>query len=158
MAVEIERKFLVNGTAWRQADPLAIRQGYLNRDPERTVRVRVVGDAAWLTIKGITTGASRTEFEYAIPAADGKKMLGLCDGPLIEKARHLVTFQDTLWEVDEFLSENAGLVVAEVELEHEAQAFARPPWLGKEVSDDPRYFNSKLASRPFRSWKGTPST
>src|SRR5688572_7286553 len=138
MAIEIERKFLVRGTDWRQAKPVRISQGYLNRDKDRTVRVRVAGESAYLTIKGRTRGISRAEYEYAIPVADAQQMLLLCDGPLIEKNRHLVIYGSTQWEVDEFFGDNAGLVVAEVELDNEQQPFDRPDWLLQEVTEDPR--------------------
>jgi CYTH domain-containing protein len=152
MAVEIERKFLVSGTGWRQSRPRHLSQGYLNRDKHRTVRVRIDDACAFLTIKGITIGATRGEFEYPIPVADAKQLLALCDGAVIEKLRHEVLFEGMRWEVDEFLGRNAGLVVAEIELATEAQAFARPAWLGEEVTHDPRYFNSSLATHPFESW------
>jgi adenylate cyclase len=153
MAVEIERKFLVAGNAWQQAPGVVYRQGYLNRDKARTVRVRVAGDAAFLTVKGISRGATRAEFEYAIPLADAQQLLTLCDGPLIEKTRYVIPYQGTTWEVDEFGGDNAGLVVAEVELLSEDQPFARPPWLGAEVTQDARYFNSSLASVPYGQWR-----
>ena len=153
MAIEIERKFLVRGDAWRQEKPLRFSQGYLNRDRERTVRVRLAGDTGFLTIKGATAGVSRLEFEYSIPAADAQALLALADGPLVEKLRHIVMVGNTRWEVDEFLGDNAGLVVAEVELEHEEADFARPEWLGDEVSDDARYFNANLAAHPYKDWK-----
>jgi CYTH domain-containing protein len=152
MPQEIERKFLITGTAWRSATGTLYRQGYLNRDKARTVRVRVAGEQAFLTIKGLTTGASRAEFEYPIPVADAEQLLALCDGPLIEKVRHIVMVDGTRWEVDAFLGDNAGLVVAEVELQTEDQAFARPPWLGTEVTHDARYYNSNLASHPYCRW------
>jgi CYTH domain-containing protein len=152
MATEIERKFLVTGTDWRQSNPVRFSQGYLNRDRERTVRVRLAGDHAFLTIKGLTTGISRAEFEYAIPVADAKQLLALCQGPFIEKARHVVVHNGTTWEVDEFFGENSGLVVAEVELDYEHQSFERPTWLGQEVTEDARYFNSNLASNPYSTW------
>ncbi|MDM4768533.1 CYTH domain-containing protein [Pelomonas sp. SE-A7] len=153
MSVEIERKFLVTGEGWRQADAQRYCQGYLSRDPARTVRVRQVGTKAWLTIKGRSVGATRAEFEYEIPLADAEQLLKLCDGPLVEKWRHRVEAGGGLcWEVDEFLGDNAGLVVAEIELPDEAQAFERPAWLGAEVTEDPRYFNSNLAAHPFRHW------
>jgi CYTH domain-containing protein len=154
VATEIERKFLVTGTAWRQPDAIRFCQGYLNRDKERTVRVRLAGEQAFLTIKGITRGMSRAEFEYAIPVADAEQLLQLCHTPLINKMRHIVLHNGTRWEVDEFLGENAGLVVAEVELEREDQPFDRPDWLGGEVTDDPRYYNSNLASNPYSKWAG----
>lgn len=152
MAVEIERKFLVTGTAWQQVPGVVYRQGYLNRDKARTVRVRVAGDAAFLTIKGQSVGATRAEFEYPIPLADAQALLALSDGPLIEKTRHVLTVDGTVWEVDVFAGDNAGLVVAEVELASEDQAFARPDWLGVEVTQDARYFNSNLAQHPYSRW------
>lgn len=152
MALEIERKFLVTEGAWQQAPGVLYRQGYLNRDKTRTVRVRVAGEAAFLTIKGVSVGATRAEFEYPIPLADAQALLALCDGPLIEKTRHVMTYEGTTWEVDVFAGDNAGLVVAEVELMAEGQPFARPEWLGEEVTHDARYFNSNLAAHPFTKW------
>lgn len=156
MAIEIERKFLVADTSahavWRQAPGVAYRQGYLNRDKTRTVRVRIADGAAFITIKGVSVGATRAEFEYPIPVADAQAMLLLCDGPLIEKTRHVLMYQGTRWEIDDFAGDNAGLVVAEVELQSETQGFAKPDWLGAEVTQDARYFNSNLSSRPFNSW------
>lgn len=152
MALEIERKFLVNGDGWRTGGGVTTRQGYLSRVPGRTVRVRVAGDAAWLTIKGITTGAARAEFEYEIPLDDARALLRLCDGPLIEKTRHVVHFRGFDWEVDEFHGANAGLVVAEIELESSEEAFERPAWLGAEVTDDHRYFNASLVEHPYSTW------
>ena len=152
MAIEIERKFLVTGDGWRQGRGTRLSQGYLNRDKARTVRVRVAGPQAFLTVKGATQGASRAEFEYEIPVADAEQLLKLSDGPVVEKVRHVLNHAGTTWEVDEFLGESLGLVVAEVELTHEAQAFERPPWLGQEVTEDPRYFNSSLAVHPYSRW------
>lgn len=156
MGIEIERKFLVGGDGWRRqaASQTRFSQGYLCRDPARTVRVRIAGDAAFLTIKGATTGATRAEFEYAVPLADAQQLLAMCDGPVVEKVRHLCPFEGMTWEVDEFLGANAGLVVAEIELDTEGQAFARPAWLGAEVTGDARYVNANLAVRPFTSWGG----
>lgn len=153
MAIEIERKFLVVGTAWRAAEPAYYCQGYLNRDPHRTVRVRLTGDVGVLTIKGLSRGASRAEYEYRIPAEDAAAMLNLCDGPLVQKNRRLISFAGLDWEVDEFLGDNEGLVVAEVELESESQEITLPDWVGVEVTNDPRYFNSSLSVRPFQSWR-----
>ena len=153
MATEIERKFLATGREWRQADGVRVSQGYLNRDKERTVRVRWAGNQAFLTIKGITTRTSRAKFEYEIPVADAEQLLKLCDGPLIEKVRYLVTYKGVQWEIDEFFGDNSGLVVAEVELEAEDQPFERPGWLGREVTEDPRYFNSNLAVHPYSTWR-----
>ena len=157
MGIEIERKFLVVGIAWRQTAGVHFSQGYLNQDKERTVRVRLAGDKAFLTIKGITQGASRAEFEYEIPDADGAQLIKLCEGPIIEKIRRAVLHDGNTWEVDEFLGENAGLVVAEIELKSEDQGFARPEWLGEEVTHDSRYFNSSLARHPFSGWRAQSS-
>ena len=153
MAIEIERKFLVSGTGWRVAAPRHYRQGYLCHDPARTVRVRLAGDDAFLTIKGETHGASRAEFEYAIPSPDARELLGLCAGALIEKRRHVSEHDGLLWEVDEFLGDNAGLIVAEVELGTEGQALTLPDWVGAEVTDDPRYYNSNLSRHPYAAWR-----
>lgn len=154
MGVEIERKFLVANEGWRAAASAQTRfsQGYLSRDPARTVRVRIAGERAFLTIKGATTGATRAEFEYEVPVADAMQLLALSDGPVVEKVRHLCVFKGMTWEVDEFLGANAGLVVAEIELEAEGQAFARPGWLGGEVTGDARYVNANLAVNPFTCW------
>lgn len=152
MPTEIERKYLVTGTAWRTAEPLRICQGYLNRDKHRTVRVRIAGAQGCLTVKGLTTGASRAEFEYPIPLADAEALLALCDGPCVDKLRHRVEHAGRLWEVDEFLGRNAGLVVAEVELADEHETVVLPPWAGREVTEDRRYFNSSLAARPYDGW------
>lgn len=156
MGIEIERKFLVTGTTWRQGVGVRFSQGYLNRDKARTVRVRLAGEQAFLTIKGVSVGASRAEFEYEIPAADAEQLLMLSDGPIIEKIRRVIAFEGARWEVDEFLGENAGLVVAEIELHSEDQAFARPEWIGEEVTHDSRYFNSNLATQPFSRWHAKP--
>jgi adenylate cyclase len=153
MGVEIERKFLVCGETWKTSAGVQYRQGYLNRDKNRTVRVRIAGDAGFLTVKGVSVGATRAEFEYAIPLADARGLLDLCDGPLVEKTRYIVRVGDTLWEIDEFAGDNVGLVVAEVELAQEDQPFVRPAWLGQEVTYDARYFNSNLATTPFAKWR-----
>lgn len=155
MAIEIERKFLLKNQQWRDVagEGCLIRQGYLSDQPERTVRVRLSGEQAWLTIKGKTQGIARLELEYPIPVADAMQLLDqLCLKPLIEKYRYRIAQENLLWEVDEFLGDNAGLVVAELELSTADQAFDHPSWLGAEVSDDPRYFNSNLIRQPFLSW------
>lgn len=152
MATEIERKFLVTGESWRQAAPLRICQGYLNRDIDRTVRVRIAGERGYLTIKGRAQNLARPEFEYEIPVADAEQLLRLCDGPILEKHRHVLIHGGSRWEVDEFHGDNEGLVVAEIELEREDQTFQRPPWLHTEVTHDPRYLNSNLTARPYRTW------
>lgn len=154
MGKEIERKFLVKNDAWRGlVTGVLYRQGYLCGVKERTVRVRVAGEKAFLTIKGLTVGAARAEYEYEIPVTDAQAMLDhLAEKPLIEKIRHKIPYGGLTWEVDEFLGDNAGLIVAEVELTGEEQSFSKPHWVGEEVSDDPRYFNSNLARHPFRQW------
>jgi adenylate cyclase len=154
MGVEIERKFLLNGDAWRAlGEPVLLRQGYLSSDPDRTVRVRIEGDAGTMTIKGRSAGATRGEWEYPIPLADAGQLLDrLCQQPLIEKYRRRIGFGGNVWEVDEFLGANAGLVVAEIELASEDQAFDKPEWIGEEVTHDRRYFNSSLIRQPFSSW------
>lgn len=156
MSTEIERKFLVAGPGWKDgAVGRRLRQGYLSVEEERTVRVRAVDDQAWLTIKGLATGFTRVEYEYPIPAADARELLdSLCHQPIIDKTRYAIRHAGHLWEVDEFHGANAGLVVAEIELRSEQEAFTRPPWLGAEVSDDPRYFNANLIRHPFRDWGG----
>jgi adenylate cyclase len=154
MPTEIERKFLVTGTEWRQADSVRIIQGYLCCDKGRTVRVRLAGEKAFLTIKGITKGISRPEFEYEIPIADAEQLLKLCDGQVIEKVRHVVVYKGSKWEVDEFMGENTGLIIAEIELRTEDQIFERPGWLGREVTGEPRYGNAHLASNPYSTWCG----
>lgn len=153
MAVEIERKFLVQGDAWRPgAQGVRYVQGYLNRDKARTVRVRLAGAQGFLTIKGESVGATRAEFEYPIPLADAQALLALCEAPLIDKTRYAIPVGGTLWEVDEFAGDNAGLVLAEVELPSEDAAFERPSWLGMEVTHDARYFNSNLSRHPYGRW------
>jgi CYTH domain-containing protein len=157
MAKEIERKFLVVGDAWRAgaAPGIAYRQGYLSAgsDAGCTVRVRLGGGRAYLTVKGPAAGAARDEYEYPIPPADAAEMLErLCAGGTVEKVRHLVPFAGRTWEVDEFGGENAPLVVAEVEIECEDAAVRLPPWLGAEVTDDPRYTNAALGRTPFSRW------
>ena len=153
MGIEIERKFLVVGDAWRQGEGVSYAQGYLNRDAERTVRVRIAGDRAFLTVKGVSRGATRAEFEYEIPVTDASQLLELSDGPVVRKVRRLVEYEGSTWEVDEFLGDNAGLVVAELELDSEDATFAKPAWLGREVTDDPRYYNSNLAAHPYSRWR-----
>lgn len=155
MGVEIERKFLVTGDDWRgQGDKAFLRQGYISSHPERIVRIRIHGDSGHITIKGKATGAARQEWEYPIPLSEANELLdSLCEKPLIEKCRHRIPIEGMLWEVDEFLGDNVGLIVAEIELASESQAFVKPPWLGTEVTSDPRYFNSNLQKHPFSQWK-----
>lgn len=154
MGQEIERKFLVSSDSWRTgATGQSYRQGFLSTDPERTVRVRVAGARGWLTIKGRTIGARRLEYEYEIPVEDAQHMLAtLCMRPLIEKVRHKIVVGAHTWEIDVFEGDNAGLVVAEIELRSEDEPFERPRWLGAEVTQDPRYFNANLVKHPFAKW------
>jgi adenylate cyclase len=154
VGVEIERKFLVRGEAWRAlGQPVLLRQGYLSSDPARVVRVRTEGERATLTIKGKSVGAVRGEWEYPIALADARELLdGLCEQPIIEKVRRRIEHTGNTWEVDEFLGANAGLLVAEIELASQDQAFDTPDWIGAEVTDDARYFNSNLMRHPFLTW------
>ncbi len=152
MAREIERKFLVKEGNWRQANCTQYRQGYLNSTKERIVRVRTIDDKAYLTIKGLTVGASRMEFEYEIPLQDANELLNICEKPLIEKIRYKVEIEGMVWEIDEFTEDNQGLIVAEAELESEDQQFPKPDWIGEEVTGDPRYFNSNLIKHPYSTW------
>ena len=152
VAKEIERKYLVNLDLWR---PIGkgnfLRQGYLSEVKERVVRVRLADDKGFLTVKGMTEGFSRFEFEYEIPLNDAHQMLDtLCETPLIEKIRYDEEQEGMLWEIDVFLGENKGLVLAEVELKRETQQFSLPTWIDKEVSEDPRFFNVNLVKNPFR--------
>jgi len=156
MAIEIERKFLVRKPLWAPAVPgTRYRQGYLSLDPQRTVRVRLAGAAGFLTIKGASAHGARAEYEYPIPAADAEALLALCHRPLIEKLRYRVTVGGHLWEVDEFFGDNAGLLLAEVELTEIGEAVELPEWVGEEVTDDPRYYNAALSQHPFSTWGAT---
>ena len=156
MATEIERKFLVRDEAWRQRSDkgLRMRQGYVSGGERASVRVRVQGDQAFLNIKSATLGVWRREFDYPIPLDDAEEMLAqLCAGPLIEKTRYHVAHAGHTWEVDVFEGDNAGLVVAEIELEHEDEVFDKPEWAGAEVSHDPRYYNVCLVKHPYKEWR-----
>ncbi len=154
MGKEIERKFLVKKDIWRpKSKGNLYRQGYLSAVKERVVRVRVTDDKGFLTVKGITKGFSRLEFEYEIPIKDAYQMLDtVCERPLIEKTRYREEHKGMIWEIDVFLGDNQGLVLAEVELESETQQFSLPDWIGEEVSEDPRYFNVNLLKNPFSQW------
>lgn len=156
MSVEVERKFLVTSDAWREgARACRIRQGYLNLGEDTTVRIRIAGEQAFITVKSKTQGISRAEYEYEIPLADARAMLNdLCARPLIEKTRHSLEHSGKTWTVDVFEGENEGLVVAEVELTHPDEKVAVPAWAGKEVTYDPRYRNSALVNAPLGN--GTP--
>jgi CYTH domain-containing protein len=153
MAVEIERRFLLAGDGWRgRAAGEAYRQGYLSVDPERTVRVRVVGAHAWLTIKGISHGAARSEFEYEIDLQDANAMLDEMCPQLVEKMRYRVEHAGFVWEIDEFSGENAGLILAEIELPALDTVFERPDWIGREITGDHRYSNAILSQTPYSRW------
>ncbi len=155
MAKEIERKFLVRPSNWSELGPgLKIRQGYLSTVIERTVRVRTYGEHGYVTIKGVTSGISRSEYEYEIPFSDATQILdGLCLRPLIEKTRYRIPFAGHTFEVDEFFGANRGLTVAEVELKSADEKVELPDWIDRDVSSDPRYFNSNLALKPFSTWE-----
>ena len=152
--IEIERKFLLKNNKWKAKAEgrTLIKQGYLNTDKERTVRVRVRDDKAYLTIKGKTQGMSRLEYEYPIPVKDALALLEICERPIIEKARYLVKIGKLIWEIDIFSGDNAGLALAEVELTDENQKISIPRWIGAEVTGDPRYYNSSLVKLPFKDW------
>ena len=154
MGIEIERKFLVKNDSWRLlGEGARYRQGYLNMDKERTVRVRTIQGKGFLAVKGITQEGTRTEFEYQIPLADAETLLDeICEKPLIEKKRYKIPIGGVIWEVDEFFGENEGLVVAEVELDNNTQVFDKPAWIGAEVTGDPIYFNSNLIKHPYSKW------
>jgi CYTH domain-containing protein len=155
MGKEIEKKFLILNNDWRHlgtGEPYC--QGYLNSEKERTVRVRTISDRGILTIKGPNVGGTRLEYEYDIPFDEAREILReLCLEPLIEKIRYKIPYKGFTWEVDEFKGENAGLIFAEIELQHEGQEFAKPPWIGEEVTDDSRYYNANLVKNPYSNWK-----
>jgi adenylate cyclase len=156
MPTEIERKFLVLSDAWRNEvkSSIVMRQGYLSESAAASVRVRIAGDKANLNIKSATLGVWRREYEYEIPVKEAEEILDhLCRKPMIEKTRHHVFYGDHLWEIDVFVGDNAGLIVAEIELKEETEPFERPEWLGKEVSHDHRYYNVCLVKHPYRDWK-----
>ncbi len=157
MGQEIERKFLVINDAWRnRVEGKLYRQGYIPTTDARTVRIRTVGNKGYLTLKGPVVDITRPEFEYEIPLTDAETMLDiLCQTPLIEKYRYRIPIEDVIWEIDEFLGENQGLLLAEVELISPTQVVALPTWVGQEVTDDKRYYNSNLARNPFSRWNRT---
>jgi adenylate cyclase len=160
MPVEIERKFLVADEGWRDAVTRTelFRQGYLATTDTCSVRVRIGDRSAWLSVKGRVVGMSRPEYEYEIPLAEAIEILDcFCAEGRVEKYRHWVADGGREWEVDEFIGANAGLVVAELEIERESDQFARPAWIGREVTDDVRYYNASLAQRPWANWAGEES-
>ncbi|MCX7102109.1 MAG: CYTH domain-containing protein [Methylobacter sp.] len=156
MAIEIEHKFLIANEDWRKnvSHSVKYRQGYLSSQATSSIRVRTSNDQAWLNIKSATIGTHRHEYEYEIPLIDANEILNtLCKKPLIEKTRHFITDNTHLWEIDVFEGENQGLIVAEIELEITGEDFSKPSWLGKEVTDDLRYYNNNLALHPYSKWR-----
>lgn len=154
MGTEIERKFLIKDDSWRKdAGPgTLLRQGYLAAGEGLSVRIRTDGERAWLTVKGPADGLSRAEFEYAVPPEDAAAMLKLCGPRILEKRRHRIECAGRDWEIDEFLGDNAGLIMAEVELNRADEEVALPPWIGLEVSGDQRFENASLSSKAYRLW------
>jgi len=155
MPLEIERKFLLATDEWRPlvSSRVLMRQGYLSSGSRCSIRARIAGDRAWLNVKGKRSGMTRLEYEYSIPVEHADEILNeLRDGPLIEKYRHELPAGQHVWEIDEFLGDNAGLIVAEIELNSETESFERPTWLGREVTEDQRYYNFNLAKRPYKTW------
>jgi adenylate cyclase len=154
MPKEIERKFLLRDESWKDGSAgCHYVQGYLSLDPARTVRIRKAGLSAFLTIKGISQGTTRLEFEYPIPLPDAEALLAMSVSPLVEKVRYTIEYHGKRWEVDEFFGDNEGLILAEIELSREDEPFDAPPWVGREVSQDRRYYNASLSAHPFRNWR-----
>ncbi|MGC4102874.1 CYTH domain-containing protein [Ferruginibacter sp.] len=156
MGLEIERKYLVDHQTWNAADKSAgklYRQGYISTDENKTIRIRLAGTDAWLTIKGKTTGATRSEFEYSIPAEDAIQMLNTLAESELSKTRYKIPCKGKLWEVDVFHDENEGLIVAEIELASEDEEFELPEWASTEVTGDAKYYNSNLTLYPFKRWR-----
>ncbi|MCB0705811.1 MAG: CYTH domain-containing protein [Saprospiraceae bacterium] len=154
MGIEIERKFLLANSDWKKqaGQGIEIKQGYIDPLSENTVRIRIKGNRGYLTIKGKTINTTRQEFEYEIPLQDAIELLHLCHQPIIEKVRHEVLHQGATWEIDEFKGANMGLVIAEIELDHEDKSIELPSWIGKEVSSEVKYYNSNLIYSPFSAW------
>lgn len=155
MAVEIEKKYLVHHDKWHafsKPDGVLYQQGYIVTDPAKTIRVRIADSKGFLTIKGANVGATRAEFEYEIPFNDAKELLTQFCSSVISKLRYRVPFMNKIWEVDEFLTDNVGLIIAEVELSQVNEAFTLPEWVSLEVTEDERYYNSNLSLHPFNAW------
>ena len=154
MGKEIEKKFLIKNQDYKKLSKgITVKQGYLSRDPDQVVRVRVYGSKGFITVKGKNIGTVRSEYEYEIPFGDAEEIIDiLCERPIIEKYRYHIEMSGFVWEVDQFLGENEGLIIAEIELPAEDTPFPKPDWIGEEVSGDPKYFNSNLVKRPFKNW------
>lgn len=155
MAIETERKFLVDKEKWAALEkpaPQLFRQGYLTTDPDKTIRIRIAGTQAYLTVKGATNGFSRTEIECGLPLKEAMEMLAEFAEAEISKQRYYISFGQKTWEVDEFLGHNEGLIIAELELESETETFEKPDWVLDEVTEDNRYYNSALSLHPFKNW------
>ncbi len=155
MALEIEHKFLVLDDSWKKmvTESFEYKQGYLSSDNRRSIRVRTSNTKAWINIKSATIGTQRHEYEYEIPLQDGIEiLLTLCQKPLIEKTRYLIPYQEHVWELDVFTGDNEGLIVAEIELSRKGEGFAKPDWVGQEVSSDLRYYNNNLCKHPYKKW------
>ena len=154
MSTEIERKFLTQSSEWKSCGIRKFyRQGYLSINKNRTIRIRVVEDKGFMTIKSAPIGFTRNEFQYQIPFDDAIEIINsLCEKPIIEKYRTSIKINEVTWEVDEFLGDNAGLIIAEIELNDEKQKVALPDWIGEEITNDYRYSNSNLVKHPFKDW------
>lgn len=156
MPLEIERKFLVHQSKWQQVPKPAgelFRQGYLLTDPTKTIRVRQTAEKGFLTIKGVSVGAARKEFEYEIPFAEAKELLDDFSVAELSKIRYTILLEDKVWEIDVFLGQNEGLIIAEIELESEDETVVLPDWIAREVTGEERYYNSNLTMQPFKTWK-----
>ena len=155
MGIEIERKYLVNKEIWSRVDKqkkIIIRQGYLLTDLNKTIRIRITDLKSYITIKGLSIGATRPEFEYEIPKEDAEFMLNNFSVSEVSKIRYILLFKDKLWEVDEFQLDNSGLIIAEIELKSESEDFELPNWIDKEVTNEAKYYNSNLSIKPFSKW------
>jgi adenylate cyclase len=155
MGQEIERKYLIHAEKWKQLDKPAgqnYRQGYLLTDPQKTIRVRLTDTAAYLTIKGISVGATRAEYEYEIPKQDAIELLDKFAISELSKVRYKIDYHCKVWEVDEFLGDNAGLIVAEIELKSEDESYDIPDWIAQDVTGEDKYYNSNLTKHPFKNW------
>lgn len=156
MGVEIERKYLVDKEIWSDTvkdDRHFIRQGYILNNTDKTVRIRLYDNKGYITIKGLSTGASRPEFEYQIPEEDAKELLDNFCTSRISKIRNKISYKGKVWEVDEFLDDNAGLIVAEIELSNEEEPFDLPDWIAKEVTGEEKYYNPNLSQHPYKNWQ-----